>query len=928
MTLTQRITRLPRAFDPERGAQAQQLVPALSGDSAALIAGAAGTAPYLEELIAREKDWLPAAFDDPEAALRGELAAIAQLGSSELDDELRRAKRRIALLSGLCDLGGVWPLHQVTAALSDLADAATHQALKIHVGREITRGKVPGQGADDIETCGGVVALAMGKHGAGELNYSSDIDLICLFDESRFDGVDQMEARAAFIRATRRAMASLSDVTAGGYVFRTDLRLRPDPSVTPVCFAMDAAMRYYESVGRTWERAAYIKARAAAGDIAAGEAFLTALSPFVWRRHLDFAAIQETHDMRLKIREHKGLGGAFKLEGHNMKLGMGGIREIEFFAQTRQLIAGGRDDGLRMRETCGALAALAQKDWVETEVAQTLTADYTAHRELEHRLQMLRDQQTHSMPTHPEEFARLAALMGVDEAEMRADIAARCERVHGLTEEFFAPGEAPEAPVALPDELRDITERWNTYPSLRSERAQEIFARIKPDLLARVKRLDKPAEALSHVDGFLSKLPAGVQVFSLFEANPSLIDLILDIASIAPHLARYLSHNAGVLDAVIGGDFFAPWPGRAALEVALSAQLAQAGDYEEQLDTARRLAKEWHFRIGVHQLRGLISADEAGEQYSDLARASLGALYPCVAADFARKHGDAPGNGAMVLGMGSLGAGRLTAASDLDMIVIYDADGVDASQGPRPLQSRSYYARFTQALITAMTAQTAEGRLYEVDMRLRPSGKQGPVATSLDAFKTYQRTEAWVWEHLALTRATPVAGEAGLMAQVEAFRTELIAGPKDGEKIRRETQEMRVRLAEAKPGSTWNPKNGRGRMMDIELVAEAAALIAGTPAQSIYDQIQAGEACGWFAPEETRVMIETYRLTWRLQSAARLLTGETLDMSQIGFGGQGFLARSNDVADTHTLAQMIDEHATKTAQVLDRVLGRAAPCET
>jgi len=923
--VSRRITRLPRAYDPERGSEAAEAVAGLTKDEIALVEGAAGSAPYLHGLVLKEAAWLMPAFDDPMRALSDEMARIEALPFDQIDPGLRQAKRRIALLAALCDLGGVWALSDVTGSLSLLADRACHVAMRAHVAREIKRGKIPGQTEDDIESCGGMVALAMGKHGAAELNYSSDIDLICLFDESRFDGVDQMEARAGFIRATRRAMASLSDLTGDGYVFRTDLRLRPDPSVTPVCFSMDAAERYYESVGRTWERAAYIKARACAGDIAAGERFLNQLTPFVWRKHLDFNAIRETHDMRLKIRAHKGLGGALKLEGHNMKLGLGGIREIEFFAQTRQLIAGGRDPELRARGTVPALAKLAEKGWVEAEVAETLSRDYEAHREVEHRLQMLRDAQTHSLPNTPEEFDRLAALMGTTTEAMRADLRDRCLRVHGLTEEFFAPGETAPAPD-LPPEQEEITKRWSTYPCLRTLRAQQIFDRLKPDLLARIQRLDRPAEALTHLDGFLAGLPAGVQLFALFEANPQLIDLILDIVSTAPHLARYLSRNASVLDAVIGGSFFAPWPGRAGITAELCEVLERAGDYERQLDTCRRWAKEWHFRVGVHQLRDLITADEAGAQYCDLAAACVAALYPRVVAEFSGKYGLPPGKGAMVLGMGSLGAGRLTAASDLDMIVIYDADGVEASDGPRVLPARTYYARLTQALITAMTAQTAEGRLYEVDMRLRPSGKQGPVATSFESFVNYQKNEAWVWEHLALTRGTAIAGDQALVTAVEAFRTEILTAPKDEARIRQETQEMRLRLAEAKPGSLWDPKNGPGRMMDIELSAEAAALIAGAGCQDVYAQLRAGLDCGWLTEAEHALLCETYRLMWRLQSAARLLTGEKLDPEAVGEGGRAFLLRSNGAVSMAALSEEVAVRARAAALTLDQVLARPA-CE-
>jgi len=376
---------------------------------------------------------------------------------------------------------------------------------------------------------------------------------------------------------------------------------------------------------------------------------------------------------------------------------------------------------------------------------------------------------------------------------------------------------------------------------------------------------------------------------------------------------------------VIGGGFFAPWPGRAALTVELATHLEEAGDYERQLDTCRRWAKEWHFRVGVHQLRDLITADEAGSQYCDIAAACVAALYPQVVAEFSRKHGPPPGRGAMVLGMGSLGAGRLTAASDLDMIVIYDAAGVDASEGRRPLPSRTYYARFTQALITAMTAQTAEGRLYEVDMRLRPSGKQGPVATSFESFQSYQLNEAWVWEHLALTRGQAVAGDAGLMADVERFRATLISGAQDEARIRQETREMRARLAQAKPGGPWDPKNGAGRMMDIELLAEAAALLAGSAAQDIYAQLGSGGESGWLTRDEQMLLTETYRLMWRLQSAARLLTGEKLDPQAVGAGGRAFLLRSNGAVSMEALSEELRQRAESAAQVIATVLERPAP---
>ena len=664
-----RLTRCPIAFDAAAGADAAQAFADLAPELRALLAGTAGCSPYLKGLMEREADWLRAALTAaPETVLAAELQALDAVALDGLASALRQAKRRVALLTALADLGGVWPLEAVTGALSRLADRAVDISLRRLVADEIRRGKLPGQRPEDAETAGGMVALAMGKGGAFELNYSSDIDLICLFDQERY-GTDWQEARAAFIRVTRKMAGLLSDITGEGYVFRTDLRLRPDAAVTPVCISMAAAEAYYEAQGRTWERAAYIKARAAAGDIAAGERFLKALTPFVWRRHLDFTAIQDAHDMRLRIREHRQLNRPLTVEGHNMKLGQGGIREIEFFTQTRQLIAGGRDPDLRDRTTVGGLAALAAKGWVPGTVTEELTSLYRAHREIEHRLQMVLDAQTHQMPTSAEGVARIAHMCGEgDVARFRAGLLARLERTDGLAEGFFAPGQAEEGPE-LSETAQGIVEGWRNYPALRSERAVQIFKRLRPTLLKALHKAANPDEALLALDGFLAGLPAGVQLFALFEANPVLIDLIVDIAGTTPALARYLSRNAGVLDAVIGGSFWAPWPGVASLRGDLTARLAEVPDYERKLDAARRWMKEWHFRIGVHHLRGLVDAFEAAKSYADLADAVVSALWPVVLAEFTRRHGPAPGRGAVVLGMGSLGAARLNAGSDLDLIV-------------------------------------------------------------------------------------------------------------------------------------------------------------------------------------------------------------------------------------------------------------------
>ncbi|MBO9477529.1 glutamine-synthetase adenylyltransferase [Shimia sp. R11_0] len=936
MSFESHITRLPHAFDPDLGAEAQEAVPGISGDLAKLIYGVGGSSPYLKSLIHKEAAWLPEALQDADAALAALMTELRAGAPDQRPTALRAAKRRVALLTALADVAGVWTLEKVTGTLTDFADLASQLALEATIGAEIRRKKLPGATEDDIPTAGGMVSIAMGKMGAHELNYSSDIDLICLFDETRFEPDDYHDARASFIRATRKMAAMLNDITGDGYVFRTDLRLRPDPAVTPVCIAMETAERYYESLGRTWERAAYIKARPSAGDLAAGQRFLTTLTPFVWRKHLDFAAIQDAHDMRLRIREHKGLGGALELDGHDMKLGRGGIREIEFFTQTRQLIAGGRDPYLRDRHTVPGLRKLAARGWVPEEVAEGLADHYRFHREVEHRIQMVGDAQTHRLPKGAESWGRIAGLMGRDVADIQNELRSRIGEVHEMTEGFFAPDAAcaADAGEAAPHAFDEsILERWQTYPALRSPRAVEIFKRVRPEMLRRLAQTARPDEALLALDGFLRGLPAGVQLFSLFEANPQLIDLLVDIVGTAPALAQHLSRNSGVFDAVIGGSFFTDWPGVTSLTEDLTERLARESDYEHQLDGARRWAKEWQFRIGVHHLRGLIGAEEAGRQYADLADAVLAGLWQPVADHFAQKHGPMPGRGAMVLGMGSLGAQRLNATSDLDLIVIYDADGVEASEGRRPLAARPYYARFTQALVTAISAPMAQGRLYEVDMRLRPSGTQGPVATSLPSFKNYQENEAWTWEHLALTRARPVTGAPTLMAEVEAFRQEVLkaetgtdteTGAGTGAAgVGADVAEMRGRIAAAKaPDGPWDAKIGAGRLQDIELLSQTAALLAGSPRRTVTQGLQAGVAIGWLSAAESSDLATTYRLCWQVQLASKLLSGQTIDPDSIGEGGRAFLLRETGAQDMEALMAHLQTSCSTAAKLIEDALAR------
>jgi glutamate-ammonia-ligase adenylyltransferase len=529
------------------------------------------------------------------------------------------------------------------------------------------------------------------------------------------------------------------------------------------------------------------------------------------------------------------------------------------------------------------------------------------------------------MPATPEGVARIALFLGEgDVAAFRVGLLEGLGRVEHLTGSFFAPGEA-EAGPDLSDQARAIVSGWSSYPALRSERATAIFRRLRPTLLKSLARAAHPEEALVALDGFLAGLPAGVQLFSLFEANPVLVDLIIDISAISPSLARHLSRNSAVLDAVIGGSFFAPWPGAQALAEELTSRLAESPDYERCLDTARRWMKEWHFRVGVHHLRGLIDAFEAGKSYADLAEAVLHALWPPVLAEFAAKHGPEPGRGAVVLGMGSLGAGQLNAGSDLDLIVIYDVNGQEASEGRRPLPTRTYYARLTQALVTALTAPMSEGRLYEVDMRLRPSGRQGPVATSIDAFEAYQETEAWTWEHLALTRARVIAGNAALGERIESFRRSLLPRKGQGPQVLADVAAMRARLRAAKPASgDWEAKNGPGRLMDVELLAQTMALLSGSAARRVEAQLRAGVKAGLLPATDEADLLRAWRLCWRVQATNRLLSDTPQTPEAMGEGGRDFVLRETEVADVGALTSLLAGATARADQIIAAFLGEDA----
>ncbi len=821
----------------------------------ALLLAVFGNSPFLGRVALADPAYLPRLFaDSPEQTLAGLLRELAEgLRTAEAIDAamvaLRLARRRAAILIALADVGGVWNLQQVTEALSRFADAAISGAVRWLLRDAAGRGELHLPDDDAPERGGGLVILGMGKLGADELNYSSDVDLIALYDAEAAPYVGERSAQDCYIRMVQALVKMLQEPTRDGYVLRTDLRLRPDPGVTPVVVAMHAAEQYYESLGQNWERAAMIKARPVAGDLAAGAAFLERLQPFIWRRNLDYAAIADVHSIMRKIHHHEG-DGDIAVEGHNIKLGRGGIRDIEFFAQTQQLIAGGREPALRGATTCGALDALAIAGWIDGRAADELSLAYDFLRQLEHRLQMVGDEQTQTMPRTAEGVDHLACFMGYDDGEVfRADLLAHLARVqhhHGMLFDA-APTPAGESNLIFtgtdddPETMEKLAAMgfegvqgasttvrgWyhGRYRALRSARAQELLTTLMPALLQAVADTANPNATLGRFDRFLSNLPTGVQLFSMLKARPQLLELLAEIMGSAPRLANYLAENSSVVDAMTSAEFLAAPPALTALRREFAEDLDAALDLQDILDFTRRRVKERKFQIGVQILGATIDADRSGAGYADLADAALGSLLPGVGDAFAaaERHGRIDGGTMVVLAMGKFGSREMTGESDLDLIFVYDYPDDDSiSDGERPLPAQQYFTRLSQRLINALTVPTAEGKLYEVDMRLRPSGNSGPVATRFSGFADYQRNEAWTWEHMALTRARVVAGGAELAARVEGTIAEVLRRPRKRQATAADVSAMRARLSRQKGGggSPWELKLVRGGLLDIEFIAQ------------------------------------------------------------------------------------------------------------
>ena len=866
---------------------------------------------------------------------------------------LRRMKSEIALLIALADIGGVWPVMRAALALTALADTAVDAATRF-VLAEVTRaGRLMPKDKANPQRDRGYIVLAMGKMGAFELNYSSDIDLIVLYDPAAPALPKDAEPSTLFVRVTQRLVKLLQERTADGYVFRTDLRLRPDPASTAIAISTAAAAAYYESVGQNWERAAMIKARACAGDIAAGDAILAELAPFVWRKYLDFAAVADVHAMKRQINAYRG-HGEIAVEGHNIKLGRGGIREIEFFAQTQQLIAGGRNPSLRDRDTLTTLDKLYEDKWIDEAARDAMKEAYCFLRTVEHRLQMVNDEQTQTLPADPSELERFARFLGFASRDAFAKVLLghlnQVQRYYVRLFEKHPDADRPalafpsdaddhktldrlaELGFRAPLEASSIVRQWlnGDHRSLKGEAARSHLQTLLPALLEDVARTDNPNATLVLFDHFLTNLHGPARLLPLLRQNPELITLIVLVLGIAPRLGETLARHPQVMDALVDPSFFGALPDEIELGRRFDAALTQSRHDEDLLERIRMFGLEYMFLIGVRILSGTVTARQAGEAFARLADAVIRAVHRAAADNFAMSYGHMRGEETAVVAMGKLGGYEMTATSDLDLILVYDFDEkYPESNGARPLYGAQYFARLTQRLINTLTAQTNYGALYQVDMRLRPSGRAGPLATRLDGFAAYQETEAWTWEHMALTRARVVSASTAFKLRIQSVIQDILQRPRDAELTAGDVVEMRAAIAKEKGDSErWDLKYVAGGLVDIEFIAQYLQLIHAHRLPGILDTSTArvldkARSLRVLAMEDAEILRPAVQLYHDLTQILRLCLPGKFDPKTAGAGLLRLLARAADVPDFATLDATLVEMQIKVRESFVRILGKA-----
>lgn len=909
-----------------------------------IVASARSCAPYLEMLIDK---WPEVVADlgrqSPETVFANLLEQVEPESLSALNITLRKTKQKIHLLAALCDLAGVWDWAQVCQSLSDFADKSM-QALISAIAADM---EFDGKPDNPVP---GLFVLALGKYGACELNYSSDIDLIVFYDPERVKLPNPARAERTLIRFVQKLMRGFDDVTEHGYVFRTDLRLRPDPRATTVAVSTRTAERYYESLGQNWERAAMIKARVVGGDKQAASEFIQdVLTPFIWRRSLDFHAIDDVHSIKRQIQ-----GGAKPEDiiaaGHDVKLGVGGIREIEFFVQVQQLILGGRNPHLRSSRTIEGLQALADGGFADPDNARILQEKYAELRSAEHRVQMYADAQSHTWPTDKIRRQQLAALSGSDNAEkFEAKLKQTFLQVHSIYRDLFAgeedlstekgslvfTGVEPEA-ITLKTfeafgfergaEIWQIMADWlgGRMPATRTERARELLTRLAPRIIEACGATGTADTAFFSFAEFATKLNAGVTLFSLFLTKPTALTSLIHMLAMAPRLGQQLAARPNLIDALTNPNFFdTKMTIKSECYIAL---IPPDADFEMAMNIVRRAVHEDHFMFTARFLRGANTA-QAGEILSDIAQAAIAALLPQAKKEIERIYGPVIGDFA-VLGLGKLGGRELSLKSDLDIMLIYE----DAQEDTNSHSGRDIFNKLTRRIITALSSVTAEGSLYEVDMALRPSGRAGPLAVSVSAFEKYYRydaqvalpTGAWTWEFMALSRGRVVATfSMKFKEKLEKITAEILQAKNYGGNLAKDVLDMHQRLKDEKSGfGIWDIKNTVGGLRDIEFIAQFL-MLKYKPVEcpcGTLKMLALARNEKWLESGDADTLLDAAELFHTLQQTLAITVSGNFDPKTAPISVKNLLASTTKMKTFEALEKAYIEACARTVEIFKSII--------
>ena len=867
---------------------------------------------------------------------------------------VRICRRRCAFTVAIADISGQWKISKIIEALSMFAERVINTVINHLLHNAVAAGELalPHPAQPSMES--GLIILGMGKLGARELNYSSDVDLIFLFEEENSHYIGKQTAQEFFNRLARTFVTIIEERTEDGYVFRTDLRLRPDPGSTPPVLSTLAAETYYETTGQNWERAAMLKARPIAGDIGAGIRFLDYLQPFIWRQSLDFNAIEDISSIKRQINSHRG-GSKISVGGHNVKLGRGGIREIELYAQTQQLIWGGRNADLRVSKTCEALSLLASAGHFGSKVSDDLIKAYQFLRGVEHRLQMVDDQQTHEVPSDIVKLESFSKFMGFENTEKFSRALTKHLRIvekHYValfedSPDLSGPGslvftgseDHPETLQTLkssgytdPSMVASIIRTWHhgRYRATRSTRSKELLTKLVPGLITAFSKTANPDSALLGFDEFLKRLPAGAQLLSLFYNNPGLLKLLAEIMGSAPKIADTLRRYPILFDAVLTEDFFEPLPDATTLQSEFELEIERKSqDFQDILGIVRRQVNERLFRVSVQILGQYMSADNSGPSIANIADAAINTLCPAVTKEFISTHGTFEGGDMAVVALGKLGARDMTVGSDLDLLFIYNHEG-NQSDGKKPLSPIPYFTRLGQRYISALSAPTAEGTLYQVDMRLRPSGNAAPLASELKSFVQYYEKNAWTWERMALTRARVICSGHNLRRKTEEVIQSVLMMPQNPDRLLKDVSAMRVRLLHGrKILGPWDIKNIRGGLVDIEFITqylqlrhclENPGILSSDPKQALIEL----RNHDFLNQDTANQLIKSLKLWRNIQGIVRLTVGDNFDDKTAKIGNCEILLAGCRVRSIKDLRLKVIKRAACVLKIYQQIIEEPA----